>query len=131
MFIPLETRIWDPYLADMNTLIQTFANGLDAARTKNKALDALQLILFSVMNPFFNIAGEVPGVGAVSNIAKDTAFAGVTYAISRAKDDFAATLKDGDDGNAMVAYMVNATVAGLKQFVRSLPLYTSASRKRT
>lgn len=103
----------------MNELVQTFTNGLDAQRTKNAGLDALQLILFSVMNPFFNLVGGVPGVGVVSNIAKDTAFAGVTYAVSRAKDDFAATLKDGDDGNGMVAYMVNATVSGLKQFVSS------------
>ena len=101
----------------MNSLVQTFTNGLDAQKTRNGALDALQLILFSVMNPFFNLVGGVPGVGVASNVVKDTAFAVITYAVSRAKDDFASTLKDADDGNGMVSYMVIATVSGLKQFV--------------
>src|SRR5690349_21115950 len=107
---------WDTRLADMGALVDTFANGIDAVRARNRMLDATQLIIFSVLNPFFNVLAAVPGAGAAANIAKDTAFAGVTYAISRAKDDFAATMKDAGDGNLMVAYMVNATVSGLKQF---------------
>ena len=113
----------------MNSLVQTFTNGLDAQKTRNGALDALQLILFSVMNPFFNLVGGVPGVGVASNVVKDTAFAGITYAVSRAKDDFASTLKDADDGNGMVSYMVNATVSGLKQFVSFHP-HTIERQKR-
>jgi len=102
-------------------MIETFTNGIDVVRARNKALDSLQLGLFIGLAPFFNAFGELKGAGFLTNTIKDSAFAGITYAVSRAKDDFAAKMRTEGDANTLVGYIVNSTVSSLKDFVRFLP----------
>jgi hypothetical protein len=45
----------------MGAMIDTFTNGIDAVRARNKALDSLQLGLFIGLAPFFNAFGELKG----------------------------------------------------------------------
>lgn len=115
--MPLHLRSWDTHMETMQVMVDTFTNGVDAVRARNKALDSLQLGLFVGLNPFFNALAAVPGLGAIANTVKDTAFAAVTYAVSRAKDDFAATMRTESDGYLMVSYIVNSSVTSLQDFV--------------
>lgn len=85
--MPLSIKQWGTHMDTMGAMIDTFTNGIDAVRARNKALDSLQLGLFIGLAPFFNAFGELKGAGFLANTIKDSAFAGITYAVSRAKED--------------------------------------------
>jgi len=109
-------------LADVQRLLDVFVNGIDAVAANNKALDIIQFIMTSVLGAFFNAAGAAanPAGGAGIGIVKDTAFSGINYAISRAKDEFAARQVKEGTGEAVISVIATSIVGGFKQFVRNL-----------